>query len=258
MSAEESQVGNDIESAAKAEGWAPKEDWRGDPEAWVDAPTFVQRGKEILPIVQKKLDDQMEVANSLRSELDDVKQTAAQFREFQKQRVEETKRYYQQQITDLKELKKQAIADADGDQVVKIDDQIDEAKAAQQNVQPPSNDGQKILDDWVKKNEWYGKDEVLRSFADGYATNELAGKFEGAALLNELEKKVKTTFPEKFENKKRETSAVDSGGGKPTKRGKSYNDLPSEAKDACENFIEMVPGYTKEMYVEEYFGDLDE
>jgi hypothetical protein len=33
-------------------GWSPKEQWRGDPNRWIDAPDFVKRGEEVLPILQ--------------------------------------------------------------------------------------------------------------------------------------------------------------------------------------------------------------
>src|SRR3990167_3011505 len=33
-------------------GWSPKESWRGDPEKWIDAETFVARGREVLPILR--------------------------------------------------------------------------------------------------------------------------------------------------------------------------------------------------------------
>src|SRR2546421_12509972 len=46
MSAEETEV------KAKELGWAPKEEFRGNPEKWVDAETFLKRGEEILPLVK--------------------------------------------------------------------------------------------------------------------------------------------------------------------------------------------------------------
>lgn len=33
-------------------GWAPKEKWRGNPDAWIDATAFIERGEQIMPILQ--------------------------------------------------------------------------------------------------------------------------------------------------------------------------------------------------------------
>lgn len=42
-----------IEVEARRQGWRPKEEFSGDPSVWVDAKQFVERGKEILPRIQK-------------------------------------------------------------------------------------------------------------------------------------------------------------------------------------------------------------
>jgi hypothetical protein len=36
-------------------GWTAKEKFRGDPERWVDAATFVKNGEESLPILRERL-----------------------------------------------------------------------------------------------------------------------------------------------------------------------------------------------------------
>lgn len=42
----------EIERRAKDMGWAPRDQWRGAPERWIDADVFVRRGEEIMPILQ--------------------------------------------------------------------------------------------------------------------------------------------------------------------------------------------------------------
>ena len=61
MSTDEGEV-VPIEQRAKDMGWAPREEWRGDPERWIDAEQFVHRGEEILPILRstnRKLQDEV-------------------------------------------------------------------------------------------------------------------------------------------------------------------------------------------------------
>src|SRR5688572_12359429 len=57
-----------IEAEAKEMGWKPKEAWKGDPEGWRPADEFVKRGKEILPIVTKKLKDTEAALAKLKTE----------------------------------------------------------------------------------------------------------------------------------------------------------------------------------------------
>jgi hypothetical protein len=69
---------------------------------------------------------------------------------------------------------------------------------------------------------------------------------------------VKRAFPHKFSNPNRKAAAsVDAGanrGGGPGRlKGKTYNDLPADAKAHCDKLVTSVPKYTKEKYVKDYF-----
>src|SRR5574337_489576 len=61
-SQEENDSERDYESEAKEMGWRPQAQYKGDPEKWVDAQEFVERGEHILPILKAN-------TNKLRSEL---------------------------------------------------------------------------------------------------------------------------------------------------------------------------------------------
>ena len=54
---EEASVTNEtspeVRHEAESQGWVPKERFRGNENDWVDAETFVKRGREILPILRK-------------------------------------------------------------------------------------------------------------------------------------------------------------------------------------------------------------
>ncbi|MDE2106523.1 MAG: hypothetical protein KGL39_55425, partial [Patescibacteria group bacterium] len=61
-----------VEERAGAMGWVPQEKFRGDPEKWVDAETFVQRGEQVMPILKHNNEKlQAEIA-SLKGELGKV------------------------------------------------------------------------------------------------------------------------------------------------------------------------------------------
>jgi len=136
-------------------------------------------------------------------------------------------------------------------------EELDKELQQQQEVAKP--DGNPILDTWIEQNSWYTKDEELGLEADviahqlgntGRFTNDETGYKK---LLNEVEKRIKKAFPEKFSNpKKDELPEVEGGRPSPTKKSKkTYEDLPQEARQACDEFV--VQGLmTKDQYVSMY------
>ncbi len=67
---------------------------------------------------------------------------------------------------------------------------------------------------------------------------------------------MKQKFPEKFGNPRRSrpspVEGATSAGGK-QKKGKSYDDLPPEAKSTCDRYVEQGL-MKKDEYVKEYFS----
>lgn len=70
----EQQEGNEVlEKEARVFGWVPKEDFRGSEDDWVDADTFVKRGKEINPILRKNNELLMKRLDEKAREIDTIK-----------------------------------------------------------------------------------------------------------------------------------------------------------------------------------------
>jgi hypothetical protein len=63
---------------------------------------------------------------------------------------------------------------------------------------------------------------------------------------------VKAKFPDKFENPRRKAAMHEGGGARgESKRGKSYANLPADAKATCDRFVKKGL-MTKEAYVDAY------
>jgi hypothetical protein len=76
---------------------------------------------------------------------------------------------------------------------------------------------------------------------------------QGKALYREVGKRAKEVFKHKLVNSRRdEPSAVEGGGSKPKKGGKTFDDLPAEGKKAFDRFAKQIPGFTKEDYLKNY------
>ena len=131
MSEEQIDVGA-VEKEARSQGWVPKEEFRGPENAWVDAAEFVERGQKILPILQannrRLMEEQRKEREKHQKELDELRQATEEFKKFQKEAYERKTRELDNEIAKIREQKKQAIADGDGDLVVELDDRLDDLK----------------------------------------------------------------------------------------------------------------------------------
>jgi hypothetical protein len=242
----------DFESEAKAEGWVPLEAWKGDPSKHVDAETFVKRGEEILPIVNAKNRKLTETVEDLRKTVEDLKLGNSQFREFHEQSLAKERQAKESAIAQLEAARKKAITDGDGEAFDRADKQISKLRA--QPVNTGLSDGQKA---WLAENTWYQSDIVLRALADGLSDGlarerpELVGKKE---FLDELTKRVKAEMPHKFENPNRQRTTVEDAPNRGGANGKArtYENLPAEAKAACDRFVRTIPKFTKEQYLATY------
>src|SRR6267142_2694179 len=64
----------EVQHQARDMGWQPKEQWKGNPDNWVDAPEFVKRGETFVPFLQHE-------RKKLKGELDSERQARMQLQE---------------------------------------------------------------------------------------------------------------------------------------------------------------------------------
>ena len=249
---EVSEVDEETLAEAKRQGWVPQSDYNGPEDRWVDADTFVKKGKEINALLRK--DNEF-----LKREVSEMKTTMMEFKKFH---ADTEKRAYDRAMLDLRDQKKEAINTGDGDKVLQIDDAIDElkqARAIEKVDVRPSNQPDPTFVQWNEDNPWFGKDTELTEEANliGEVIKRKQPTLIGEAFLDEVTKRVKKAYPEKFTNTNRGRPSPVEGTTAPKsnqKGGKGYNDLPPEAKQACQKF-EKQGLITREAYLKEYFGE---
>jgi hypothetical protein len=235
---------------AKRQGWVPQDEYNGPEDKWVDADTFVKKGKEINALLRKDND-------FLKREVAEMKTTMMEFKKFH---ADTEKRAYERAMSDLREQKKEAINTGDGDKVLQIDDAIDELKQARPVAKAaPANQIDPVFVQWNEDNTWFGKDTELTNEANliGEVIKRQNPTLIGSEFLDEVTKRVKKMYPEKFTNTNRARPSPVEGTTAPKsnqKGGKGYNDLPPEAKAACQKF-EKQGLITREAYLKEYFGE---
>ncbi len=261
---------------AQTLGWVPKERFKGREAEWVDADEFVRRGREILPILKKDKEKLLGEVTSLRGQLDELRTTAQQAYDFAYQAAE---REWKDKYEALKAAKKKAVTEGDGDTLIEIEEALDEHKEAkpakpaekktQADVSGTVNDP--LFVEWKKANPWYGTDPKLTVQANMAGASLGQQGITGAELYEQVTELVKSMNPDKFEDVDPEKSRGGNGSGQ-TRRASShttqrtqdkrtYENLPQEAKDACEKFIKhgvykgLKPEQAREKYVQNYQWD---
>lgn len=264
------EIAPEIRQEAESQGWVPKEKFRGNEADWVDADTFVKRGREILPILRKNNENLIKDLNSTKEQLKEFREAAEEFKKFQREAYERKAQEYERRIQEIKESRAQAISDGDGQKVNALDDALDaakdELKEAKQAVKdaekapietPASSEIDPGLQQWLDRNTWFGQDKRMTGIVNGIGES-LRLEFpllKGQAFLDKLDEVLAEEFPNKF-GKQTPTSRVESGSGRASRGSSSnaqtYDNLPAEAKAACDRFVKQ-----KLMTREQYVADFD-
>ena len=266
------EVSPEVQHEAESQGWVPKERFRGNESDWVDADTFVKRGREILPILRKNNENLIKDLQATKDQLKEFREAAEEFKKFQRESYERKAQEYESRIQEIKESRAQAISDGDGQKVNALDDALDQAKEnfkeAKQAVKDvvsakePEPTPEAIdpgLQVWLDRNSWFGQDKRLTGIVNGIGES-LRLEFpllKGQAFLDKLDEVLAEEFPNKFGGKKQSPSSrVESGSGRAGRSGssnaQSYDNLPPEAKAACDRFVKQ-----KLMTREQYVADFD-
>lgn len=232
-----------VEALAKEMGWAPKDDWKGDPDKHVDATTFIKTGPEILKTTLRKQD---ETAAETNAKLKEMRESMDEFAAFNRD-VE--KKSYDRARADLKAEQRQAVQDGDEDAYDAAEARIDELDKGKPAEKPEKDEkaefdavGEADLKEFMADNSWYGADGDIKATAYAESIAAVVGqKYQGKAFYEKIADEVKKEFPEKFSNPNRKRKSNVEGGGEEARKGgdETYANLPADAKKQCAKFIEQ-------------------
>ncbi|KPK48435.1 MAG: hypothetical protein AMS22_15340 [Thiotrichales bacterium SG8_50] len=252
---------DEIEEAARDQGWKPESEWKGEPprRGFVSAEDFLKAGDNSLPLVTKRNEELKTDNETLREEIDRLKQQTARFTDFTNQALRRAREERDQAIAQLQKKRAQAISDADGDTVIETEKEI----ARLQNTPVEGEGPPAPVQQWLDDNPWYENDPDMRDMANGISIRlkEEKPDLQGPAHLEELAKRVKKAMPHKFRNMRRDNG---DGGVEPARRTpprgrRTFDDLPPEAKQAYQDYKELQAtigkSYSKDQYLASYEWD---
>ncbi len=267
----------DVESRARAQGWVPKEEFRGPPEKWRDAGEFVRHGEENLPVLRERLRAMERTVNDLRqgqTQHQDTVQRLAKMSEVALQRQrEQIVASYEAAMRDAATVGDVARYDQlRQDQVQAVqnhDRRVYEAgqnpqhqpgyqQPGQQQALPPAPPE---FEAWANRNQWFRSNTTLQN-ALLIEAKDIESQYPGMQPMEvvlQAEKAVRRRYADKFgppAAQSRQPSAVEggsrfAGGGS---RQRSAADLPADARAQGERFIR--DGLFKNLndYARDYFA----
>ena len=245
----------DYEAEAALMGWQPKERFKGNPDEWTDAETFVRRGREVMPILRRNNERLMQKVMDLQKRIDEDRGVFREFREFHDKALKQQKETALQQ---LRAARREAISSGDGDQFEQIEARIKEVEAfTPPEMKEPAPQVPPEQAEWFERNAWYATDPDARDMADVIAQRlrrEGSAKV-GVEFLEDVRQAVEKAMPHKFRNPAREKpSSVESPSRRQVKAGKTFNDLPADAQGMCLRFERVIPDFDRNQFVKDYFG----
>lgn len=248
-----------VETEARNLGWRPQEEWDGDPDRWVDADEFVEKGKHVIPILrennkrlQKELLTRDQKIDMLQAGLKNseraIEVLGKQFKEATAREVAAAKKELRQQLVEARES-------GDVDAELDVQEQIEElreeerkAKASPAPAPTPKSDSGKQDENltpefkaWQQENSWFGQD-IPKTKAFIRMAEDMRDDGDtrtGADFFAAVEQRVNA-------KSKPAGGKVESGAhsGRTT-GGKSFASLPKEAQEACLKFSDDLVGEGK-------------
>lgn len=247
------------EERALRTGWKPLDQFKGDPAKWIDAETFVKRAEEdpaIVHATNRQLQKALDLANKrFETRVGQLEDTLSKFAAHHSKSEQ---RQYERAMRDLQAKQDAAVEANDLATVRETTEEITaltvEAKGGAKEPKAPADPPE--LADWKADNSWFGKDRVL-SAAAGAIIDDLLSEDPTANLTRQLkavDKRIREEFPHKFENPNRKAPSPVAGATPPKAAGKTFADLPADAKQMCTQFERDIKGFKREQYVKDYFA----
>ena len=255
-----------VEARAKEMGWIPREEFKGNVEHFVDAEAYVKRGEELMPILRannRKLTNELhstkdqltEAQQLLRANMEAIEELKVFNATISKERVVERKRELTSAIKEARDAGDIEQEMALTSEMTQLDTpppvekgpssektSREEPSAEEREVQARQTPEWKS---WASTNTWYGTDQAKTDYAEfiGVQLRKRGNRDAGRTFLDAVSAEVNKAFPPP-PNPRDGTSRVEGarGGNGASGNGRSYADLPAEARAACDRQASRLVG----------------
>ena len=248
---------------ARNMGWLPQEEYKGNPDKWVDADEYVEKGKQVMPILlanNKRLQNDLLTS---RNEIGTLKSEIAELREATQALQEHASVANKRDVVAAKAALMARLEKARDENDLEAEMDVQEALAAlkeKPEPKPPAKTPVKkdSTDDsvspefkaWAEENPWFNGTEpedrkrTKEFIRIGEDLREEGNTLAGRKFFEAIEK----AYDEKYGEKQEKAGKYESGNNRSqgrTNAAKSFNSLPPEAKQACREDEETLVGPNK-------------
>ena len=250
-----------VVAEAKSLGWVEKERFKGREGEWIEADEFVRRGKEILPIVKENLRRVQDDLKKAKDEIASFGKTAEEFRKFTEEAAE---RKWSERFNQLKGQYARAVTDGEGEAAAELLEELEVHKGDKPRKETPNAASSTPQVDpefinWRAANPWYENPELQDSaIAIGISINKRKG-LVGKPLYAAVKEAMAKNFPDEVEGGEGNGGMFGDGGGNSSRRSnpskstaKTYENLPKDAKDACDRMLKKGFIKDKKQYVDNF------
>ena len=268
-----------VDARARAMGWKPLAEYRGDPRRWTDAEEFIRKGEEELPILRDQSRRMAEKIARFEPELESAKKAAKDALALARSSEQ---RGYDRAMAEQKAAQRQAVREGDTDAYDAAQAEIDRIEATRRIAEAPVEEdepapapAQEVWPEttaFLAANPWFRSDAQLNASMIGHhdvvvRTRADLTRSQQYALAK---KRVAEDFPGRIPEttplprtdppRQRRTSVLEPGASAPReRRGSVWEQIedPAERADAKSAFANMQrhdDGLTPEEYVSLYLN----
>lgn len=230
-----------IEQRAMEQGWRPKEEFTGEPEAFIDAAEFVRRGE-----LFSKIEHQSKELKQVRQALEALKEHHS--------KVKDTE--YKRALKTLEEARKQALVEGEHDRFFALEEKIEEVKAEKQAFDEGLQEAKTVtvpdngeFTAWTAKNTWYESNKAMRAYADKIGIELHQEGLSPSQVLKKVEEEVKKEFAHKFSNPKTSRAMAVEPSGRSGGKSDSFV-LTTEERDIMRKLV-RAGAMTEQEYMAE-------
>jgi len=261
----EDPTGDDgsVEEQARALGWKPEDEFKGDKAKWTDADSFLEkhsRNNGALRASNAALARDMAELKAQMRGMD-----AAHKKIFEIQ-IKKQKDEFDQQVAFLKAQKREALRSGEHETAADIDEQLDGLRergpelpdlpeTTPKNIAPVQWRTNADMVEWAKGQPWFDVDDDMTLLAGtlGKTIREANPAMPFPKLLDQVAERVRKAFPHKFATRRNPVEGATPGASSAVSSGKSYASLPKDAKAACDEAV-ADGGLTQKQWVDLYYG----
>jgi hypothetical protein len=262
----------DIEARAFRMGWRPKDQYKGPEDKWIPPEQYIEIATESMPVLKKTLRTMDDKYGKMERQLAEMAEAFNGYREFA---TRAEIRAYEKARAELEAQRETAITQADVGAVKGVEaklKELDEAKPEppKKVVSAAETQGAVKLapevQTWIDANPWFNDDRQLKRAATSIDNDlrEDEPTLTITARLAKVKAEVQRLHPEKFGRtvttedagnaRRAAPTAVGTSNGAPArqKNAHSFENLPPEAKKACDKQVKQMAHLKKPFTRDEY------